>query len=72
MAAISCCCVDDDFLREPPELLVVAVAQHRLRHVDRALMMRDIMATKSRSTSPVGLTAMPAIILPMAASFSAR
>ena len=31
---------DDDLLREAPELLVAAVAQLRLRHVDRALVVR--------------------------------
>jgi len=31
---------DDDFLRQAPQLLVLAVAQVRHRHVDRALVMR--------------------------------
>lgn len=32
---------DDDFLRDAPQLLVLAVAQFRHRHVDRALVVRD-------------------------------
>src|ERR1700737_2690166 len=62
--------VDDDFLRDAPQLFVLAVTQFADRHVDRALMMGAIMATKSRSMSPVGLIAMSSIILIIAASFS--
>jgi len=32
--------IDDDFLSDPPQLLVVPVAQFRPGHVDRTLMMR--------------------------------
>jgi hypothetical protein len=53
-------------------LFVLAVAQFEHGHVDPALMVRAIMATKSRSMSPAGFASMALIILFIAASFSAR
>jgi hypothetical protein len=50
--------IDDDFLRDTAQLLVAAVTQLRLGHLDRALVMRHHRRDK--------------IIFDMAASFSAR
>jgi len=63
---------DDDFLGEPPDLRVATVAKHGDGHVDRALMGGTIIATKSASRSPVGVTAISLIIFFIAAAFSAR
>jgi hypothetical protein len=61
----------DNFLRHAPELLVVPVAQFSLRHVDCALVVRPIIATKSTSASPDGWICIALIILAMAALLSA-
>ena len=58
--------VDDDFLRDPPQLLVMAVAQLRLRHVDRALVVRDHHGGEVAVDVAGRLDVMPAIILSMA------
>jgi len=50
----SCWLVDDDLLREPPQPLVLPVAQLGQGHIDSALVVRDHHARESpRSGSPV-------------------
>src|SRR5262245_40572732 len=38
----------DDLLRQPPDLRIAAIAQHRNRHVDCTLMMRNHHCDKIR------------------------
>src|SRR5437867_3862384 len=62
----------DDFLGDAPELLVAAITQLSLRHVDRTLMMRNHRRDEVSVHVAGGLQSMAAIIFAMAASFSAR
>ena len=63
---------DDNFLGHAPELFVVPVTQFRLRHLDRASMMRHHHLHEVASTSPVGQIPMSIIIFVMALTFSAK
>ena len=58
---------DNDTLSKTPQNRIAAVDQFELGHVDRALMVRNLIAAKSRSGLPVGFAViMPASMRSMA------
>jgi hypothetical protein len=63
---------DDDFLLEAPKLQVLAVAQLRLGHFDRTMVMWDHHCREVASILPAGRIDMSIIIFFIALTFSAK
>jgi hypothetical protein len=63
---------DDDLLRDPPQLLIVPVAQLGLRHLNRSSVMRDHHRGEILIYVPRRLDSMPVIIRVIAPTFSER